>query len=308
MYKKKIFFILGIVSVYLIIIIYGDIKEVSQTFQNLRFDFIPIILSTIFCSLFIKSIRQKIFLNKIGLNLSLKKNLQLYMFGLSLIATPGGIGNLIKSQFLKERYGLSRSRTVPIVLFERYHDLLAIIVILSTLISFIFLLSISIILFISSIIFVFFTLLIYKIELFKKIQKKLAKIKIINRITPTDEFNESVRILSKPIIFTQGLLISILAWIIDALGVYLIFLAFSQDFGFIITTEYYFGATLFGSISMVPAGLGVTDGSLLGLIKSNDIDNSVASSIVLLVRLCTIWFAMGLGFIFTKFLLAKSPS
>ena len=101
--RKKIFFILGIISVYLAIILYGDINDLSKTFQTLKIEFIPIILGIIFVSLFIKSIRQKIFLDEIGLNLSIKKNLQLYIFGMSLVATPGGSGNIIKSQVLKER-------------------------------------------------------------------------------------------------------------------------------------------------------------------------------------------------------------
>ncbi len=304
--RKKIFLILGIISVYLAIILYGDIDDLSKTFQTLKIEFIPIILGTIFGSLCIKSIRQKIFLDEIGLNISIKKNLQLYIFGMSLVATPGGSGNIIKSEFLKQKYNFSRSKTVPIVLFERYHDLLGSILILSTVIALSFLLSASIILLGSIVLLVFLTLLIYKIELIKKIQNKLKNIKILNKIIPNDEFNESVKILSKPKIFTKGLLLSIPAWIVDAFGVYLIFLAFNQDFGFIITTEYYFTASLFGAISMIPGGLGITDGTLLALIQSNHIEDSVASAIVLLVRLCTIWFATSLGFLFTKFLWVKN--
>ena len=225
---------------------------------------------------------------------------------MSLIATPGGSGNIIKSEFLKQKYGFSRSKTVPIVLFERYHDLLGAILILGTFVALFFLLSAVIVLLGSIVLLIFLSLLIYKIELIKKIQNKFKNIKILNRVTPNEEFNESIKILSKPKIFVKGLFLSIPAWIVDAFGVYLIFLAFNQDFGFIVTTEYYFTASLFGAISMIPGGLGVTDGSLLALIQSNGVGDSIASAIVLLVRLCTIWFATGLGFLFTKFLFVKN--
>jgi len=230
----------------------------------------------------------------------------IYIFGMSLIATPGGSGNIIKSEFLKQKYGFSRSKTIPIVLFERYHDLLGTILILGTLISLFFLLSAAIILLGAIILLIFLSLIIYKIELIKKIQNKFKTIKILNKFTPNDEFNESVKILSKPKIFFKGLLLTIPGWIVDAFGVYLIFLAFNQDFGFIITTEYYFTATLFGAISMIPGGLGITDGSLLALIQLNEVKESVASAIVLFVRLCTIWFVTGLGFISAKFLFYKN--
>jgi uncharacterized protein (TIRG00374 family) len=304
--KKKIFFIFGIILVYLAIILYGDINEISKTFQTLKIEFIPIILGIIFASLFIKSLRQKVFLDEIGLNLSIKKNLQLYIFGMSLVATPGGSGNIIKSEILKQQHNFSRSKTVPIVLFERYHDLLSAVLILSALIALIFLLSASIVLVGSVTLLIFLTLLIYKPELIKKIQNKFKKIKFLNKIIPNEEFNKSIKILSKPKIFAKGILLSIPAWLVDAFGVYLIFLAFNQDFGFIITIEHYFTATLFGAISMIPGGFGVTDGSLVALIQSNGTDDSIASSIVLLVRLCTIWFATGLGILFMKFIFNKN--
>lgn len=304
--KKKIIFIFGIIGVYLSIIVYSDINELSNTIQTFKIEFLPLILGIIFSSLIIKSIRQKIFLKEIGLDLSFKKNIMIYIFGMSLIATPGGSGNIIKSEFLKQKYGFSRSKTIPIVLFERYHDLLGTILILGTLISLFFLLSAAIILLGSIILLIFLSLIIYKIELIKKIQNKFKTIKILNKFTPNDEFNESVKILSKPKIFFKGLLLTIPGWIVDAFGVYLIFLAFNQDFGFIITTEYYFTATLFGAISMIPGGLGITDGSLLALIQLNEVKESVASAIVLFVRLCTIWFVTGLGFISAKFLFYKN--
>ena len=304
--KKKIFLIFSIILVYLAIILYGDINDVSKTFQTLKIEFIPVILGIIFSSLFIKSIRQKIFLDEIGLNLSIKKNLQLYIFGMSLVATPGGSGNIIKSEFIKQKHGFSRSRTIPIVLFERYHDLLGTILILSILVSLSFIFYASIILLGSIIVLIVLTLMIYKVDLIKKIQIKFKKIKILNKVTPNEEFNESVKILSKPRIFAKGLFLSIPAWIIDAFGVYLIFLAFNQDFGFVITAEYYFTATLFGAISMIPGGLGITDGSMLALIQSNDVEDSIASAVVLSVRLCTIWFGTSLGLLFAKFLFTKN--
>ena len=60
--KKKIIFIFGIIGVYLSIILYNDINELSNAIQTFKIEFLPVILGIIFSSLIIKSIRQKIFL------------------------------------------------------------------------------------------------------------------------------------------------------------------------------------------------------------------------------------------------------
>ena len=63
------------------------------------------------------------FLDDINVRLTFKENLRIYFAGISLVSTPLGLGQAIKSQIIKEKYGISRSKTLPIIILERFFDL-----------------------------------------------------------------------------------------------------------------------------------------------------------------------------------------
>jgi uncharacterized membrane protein YbhN (UPF0104 family) len=63
---------------------------------------------------------------------------------------------------------------------------------------------------------------------------------------------------------------------------------------------YAFG-TIIGSLTMLPGGVGVTDGSFVFLIvqKGFSKDSAVASTFI--IRAVTLWFAVGVGALFIFF-------
>ena len=64
--------------------------------------------------------------------------------------------------------------------------------------------------------------------------------------------------------------------------------------------QYVFTSILFGSISFIPGGLGVTEGSLTTLLHNSGISLSQSSASVLLIRLLTLWYSIILGLIVYK--------
>ena len=139
-----------------------------------------------------------------------------------------------------------------------------------------------------------------------KTQKKLTTIKFLNRFIPNSEFNESIELLSKSKIFSLVWLIGISSWAVDAIAVYFGFLSFNLDFEFLHTFQIYFTSLSYGAISLLPGGIGLTESTFLGLLTSNGLDYSISSSLVLFVRLTTIWFATVLGFIAMRFIFRKN--
>jgi hypothetical protein len=81
---------------------------------------VPILLSFTLGA-YIKGIRQLFFLRKIGIKINLRQNTLIYFAGLSMLFTPGGIGQMIKSRFLLN-YSEPISKTIPVIIIERYHD------------------------------------------------------------------------------------------------------------------------------------------------------------------------------------------
>ena len=48
------------------------------------------------------------------------------MAGFAMSVTPGKVGELIKSQFLKSKYGISRKKTLPIILSEYFYNIIGV--------------------------------------------------------------------------------------------------------------------------------------------------------------------------------------
>lgn len=290
---------------YVGILLYSDINKVSENFRKIKLELIEIILLLESASLGIKSIRQKNFLDNIGVNLPFITNFKIYLAGMSMTVTPGGAGMLIKSHFLKRNYGSVYSKTFPVVLAERYHDLLAI----STIILFLLLISFTWASAVMIIITLPLLLSIYIISrrtsLLTKFQQKLMKLKFLRTFVPGEELNESIEHLSRSKTMISGWLVSIAAWIVDATAVYIAFLSFNQDIGFVQATQFYLTSLGFGAISLLPGGVGVTEGGLLFFLISKNLQLSTASALVLFIRLTTIWFATIMGFVSTHFVLKQ---
>jgi len=124
--KKGIIVIIIFLIFYVSIAIYVDINDLVEHIKEINLIYVIPILLIFTLSLLIKSLRQFFYLKKINVRIPFKTNILIYFAGLSLVITPGGSGEIIKSHFFKKKYGTSISKTLPIVLIERYQDIVAI--------------------------------------------------------------------------------------------------------------------------------------------------------------------------------------
>jgi len=100
-------------------------------------------------------------------------------------------------------------------------------------------------------------------------------------------------------------LISIGGWSLDSLAVYIGFLAFNVDLGYLLTSQIYFTSLGYGILSLIPGGIGVTEGMADYLLVKQGLDLSIASSLIIFTRLTTLWFATIIGVIFTRYALKQ---
>lgn len=299
----------SIMIFYVGFIAYSDFDKFSLNLSQLKLSYIFPLVILGFVSMVIKGLRQHILLKKINVNLSLKNSLLLFFAGLSMIVTPGGSGELIKSYFLKKKYGYDMRRTFPIVFVERFNDLLAMVSIIAFSLAFFNIKDVAILLVIIGFILAFLYVIIRIQKLFSQTTRFLAKIPKLNRfISDMTESYDAFYLLTSKNIIIKSWLISIAAWSFDAVVIYLIFIAFGLDFNIVYTTIISFTSILFGSISLLPAGIGLTELTLVGFLADKGVELSLATSIVIMMRIVGIWYATLLGFITTKFFLSNKNS
>ena len=118
--KNKISIRLVLIIIFLMVIFYSVLSIYSGI------DYVLPIIGVVLASIIFRSWIQKLLLEEIQVKLSIKDNFLLFLSGLALIISPGGTGQVIKSYFLKEKYGISISKSIPVILFERYYDLISV--------------------------------------------------------------------------------------------------------------------------------------------------------------------------------------
>jgi uncharacterized protein (TIRG00374 family) len=95
------------------------------------------------------------------------------------------------------------------------------------------------------------------------------------------------------------------SWIFEAIGVYLCFEALNLDFGFDLTSTFFSSSIIFGAISLLPAGIGVTEVSFVHLLSSYGVGLSTSTALILLIRLSSLWFSTFIGIIATRLVIRK---
>ena len=307
-FNKKIFItIFAIIFFYSLFMMYADIQKIQYNFENININFLPIMISLLIFSIFIRSIIQKILLDQISVKLSIVENFKIFFSGLSMIFTPGGSGQLIKSYIIHKKYDHSIQKTLPLIFAERFLDLISITFVISITLIFHRSYESFSILFLSLFIIGFVFTLTRNEKYLNSFFQKLQKIPKIGKAIPdTTIFISSVHLLHKKIILLKTLCLLIPITFIDGLISYFGFLSFDLDIGYFHSIQLFYTSLLLGVFSLIPGGIGIMEASLTSLLIHQNISLPLSTSITLFVRLCTIWLAFFIGTIVLVFITRKS--
>jgi uncharacterized protein (TIRG00374 family) len=215
--------------------------------------------------------------------------------------TPGHVGELIKSQLIKTIYNITRTKTAPIIFVEKFYDLTG--AIIASIIGIIILgMDTSLILISVSILIVIIFLIYYR-PIFEFILKRVTKTKFFSKYSENiSDSYEIVRNSTTPQISLISFGLSILYWIIISVAVHFILLSFGiESVSILKTISIYSSSVVIGAISFIPGGLGITEGSLIGLFSLEGIDISLALILSVMIRILTMWYSVSIGFICLKF-------
>lgn len=296
------FYLLIVVTIilYISFLIISDLNVIFDKILEMNVNYIPYILLLAPLSWFVVFFRWHLLLKNSNILVPKKENFKIYMTGFAMSATPGKIGELIKSQLLHSKYGIPRKKTAAIILSEQFYNLVGILFI-SLLGIFYFDFSIYIVFFTGGLL--SFTIILLSSEkLFKKFTNLIGKIKFLKKYTPS--LFDSYLTLKKSTrgrIFIISSLLSITFWLIESFVAYLIFQSFEiKDFEFLQLATTYTTSIIIGVASFLPMGIGVVEGTLAGFFSYQGIELSLALTLVIFIRIFTRWYGVIVGFIFMK--------
>ena len=298
--NRFIFVIVGAIILYAIFLLLSDVSLILSKIPNLKTEYLPIILILIPSSWLFLFLRWNLLLKNSNIKIPLKENLKIYFAGFALAVTPGKFGELIKSQIMKTKFDVPHRTTSSLVLVERLYDLAGAIVV-----SFIGILLIGIGEYIiagASIVLISIFVMISSKKLFQNVLKIIGKIKFTQKYTvPLSESYETIQTSTKGKIVFTSILTTSAYWLLESLGVYFILLSFDINLlNYVHVIATYTSSLILGAASFIPGGLGVVEGSLVGLLNFQGVDISDAFVLVVLIRLFTLWYSVIIGFIALK--------
>jgi uncharacterized protein (TIRG00374 family) len=299
--NRIIWVVIASVGLYGVFLFFSDFNIISEQISNFKYEFLPLILLLVSISWTPLLVRWQILLKKNDINIPIKKSFLLFLGGMSMSITPGHVGELIKSQLMKTIYNIPRTKTAPIIFVEKFYDLTG--AIIASIIGIIILgMDTSLILISVSILIVIIFLIYYR-PIFEFILKRVTKTKFFSKYSENiSDSYEIVRNSTTPQISLISFGLSILYWIIISVAVHFILLSFGiESVSILKTISIYSSSVVIGAISFIPGGLGITEGSLIGLFSLEGIDISLALILSVMIRILTMWYSVSIGFICLKF-------
>lgn len=299
--KKNIFISLAVAAlIYLGFTIYADFNNVLSSFTRFNWLLLPLILSLAFMNYLTRFVKWHYYLNLLNISISKIDSFAIFMSGLVMSVTPGKMGELLKSYLVKELTGESFSKTAPIVMVERITDFISV-VFLAVIGAFVFGYGLAIVIG-TGVFFILLTVIISNYNLSQKIIKSVSRIKFIGRHTHRIIVAyESAYILLRPLPLIYMLGVSTIAWGFECFAYYLILRNFNLNINMLWATFIYTFSTIAGAITMLPGGLGVTDGSITFLLLQKGISADIAVSSTFIARAVTLWFAVVVGIFSVSF-------
>ena len=294
-FSKTIPIILILISVYVVFLVFSDIGKTFSSIISIDKTYLTIGVSLLLVDMFLRTIRWHVFLRVITNTIPFTRSALYFISGYAFMLSPGRAGEIIRSPFIKRDYGISVSKTASFVLVERFYDLLGVMIIIGIGLVFsnfqksIIILPLGLI--------ISLLVIIRSKKIFSKVLGRLSKTKFLNKMIPDPEESYGVIFsFMKPKFFAIGTLTSIACSMIEVVSTYLFLLGLGGKINFNDLAVIYNTSNFAGAVSLIPGGIGVMEGGLVGLLVVHKLSYEIALSTAFLVRLFStgMWSAIGL--------------
>jgi glycosyltransferase 2 family protein len=285
------------VAVYLVLAVVSGFGDLSAALEDFNLGLVPLILGLVLLSYTGRFFRWLFYLRLLKVSVPLGVNSAIFASGLSMAVSPGKLGEVLKSVFVRQSSGAAVARTAPAVVAERATDgtgmvlwgflgAFALGLAPGVMVAFLVVAAIGIAVLRSK-------------RLSLLAERGLLKVPLLNRLVPhLGDFHASSNELlaARPLVI--GTVISFLSWGLECLAVYLCSVGLHTGMPFLLVVFVFATSSLVGVLSMLPGGIGAVEAGLTGqFVAIANLQPGVAVALTLVIRLATLWFATLIGIV-----------
>lgn len=232
-------------------------------------------------------------LGRAGTSVPWGSSARIFFSCFTMVVTPARLGELYKLLFLRRLHSISFARGLPVLLVERLGDGVAVLALGSLALpppwgplAAVGVLGGSMVA----------GGLLGRPGAVPRLGRVLGRLPGLRDRSPRVlEFLEHNRRLLVPASLGPSLILSLGAWWSECVGLWALHRGLGAPLDLLDATWVYALATAVGNLSFLPGGLGSTELSLFGFLRSLDIGQAAATASTLLVRAATLWFAVAIG-------------
>jgi uncharacterized protein (TIRG00374 family) len=232
-----------------------------------------------------------------------------YVAGFALTVTPGKLGELLRLWLMRQGEGQPYGRTLPLLLADRLADGLALLLLACAGIATFQNNILSAIVPAAAILLGAWwlgtrprLLLVFAHWLQRRIGRGERSLRKLHRLM--GEISALLR--SGPFLF--GLVLSVVGWMAEAMALWWLLGSMDAPLSLFVVTFIFAVAMLAGAAAMLPGGLGGAEISMVALLVGFGVATEPSVVATAIIRLTTLWFAVGLGFLVLPFALRVARS
>ncbi len=241
--------------------------------------------------------RWEIYLRRLGIAIPRSESAALFFATFAMVVTPAKLGEVYKALHLRNRHRIPVDRGLVVLVAERFYDVLAVLLLAAvgacawsgTLGG----VGLRIAAVTAGLLGLGF---LRAGRLQKLIVSGVARAPALrNRGVAAGEILDRLRSLTTGGIAAMSVGVSVAAWVCECMGLWLVVRWLGAPIELTTAIFIYAAATLAGSASFLPGGLGGTEAVLILLLADAGVAQGLAVSAALVVRVVTLWLAVALG-------------
>ena len=305
-------FVVAAGVIWSVLALLSDTKEVVTSVKSISSKRMLVVLLLSAANYWLRVIRFNWYTRKVAVR-KIRNDINsiIYFSGLSMNLTPARIGEMVKAYFQHYFFGESFARMAPVVFFERLTDGLAMLVLMSIGVL-AFKMGVEIFAFLT--IFILFIIwILHQRQAGEFIIQFLRKFPLGDRLTsPLQKALSASFELTKIIPITGGTVLGVIAWALEATGLWV--LAGAVGMSMTISNLYiiwfiFSVSAAVGFLSILPGGGGINELSTIGLLERLlGIGYAGALVVTFAFRLVTLWFGVVLGIVAMIYLEKRKTS
>jgi uncharacterized protein (TIRG00374 family) len=285
------------VAVYLVLAIFSGFGNLRKALEGFDYALVPAILGLVLLSYVGRFFRWLYYLKILKVSVPSGINAAIFAAGLSMTISPGKLGEVLKSVFVRQAAGAPVARTAPAVVAERATDGTGMVA-WGFLGAFALSLSpVTMVVFLAVAVSGIAVLRSKRLSLLA--ERVLRRLPLLSHLAPHlhDFHGASNELLAtRPLVV--GTSISFLSWGLECAGVYLCAVGLGADRPFLLVVFVFALSSLVGVLSMLPGGIGAVEAGLTGqFVAVVGLSAGMAVALTLLIRLATLWFATVVGIV-----------